>query len=205
MNGTDCGDGQGPTTDAFAEHWLAEQRRFWEGWARGAGHGSFAEAGEAWERACEEWWQHTAGALPPPLDGAVRNALQHTRVCLSLLRGAAEHGAGGPLTEPALLYAAALDAMRPAAGEGPEGAEAAYLRAWQAWVEALGEIATGALDAIRTRIRDERPRDPAALYAVYAEEVERRYREQAGSPRFARLMGDLVNARVDVLAAGRRP
>ena len=83
----------------------------------------------------------------------------------------------------------------------PGSPEATYLRAFQAYVDALAAIAHTGLVRVRERLAEECPHSPAAVYAIYAEEIEAQYREAAAGEAFARTVGDLVNARMAVLAA----
>jgi hypothetical protein len=100
------------------------------------------------------------------------------------------------------MFRAALDAIDRGAQPAPEDdVHARYLRAYQALVGELADIAQEALGRVKERLRDEDTGSLETTYTVYAEEIEARYRERAGRDAFARLIGELVNAQVQVLAA----
>jgi len=191
-------------TPGFPGDWLEQQRRFWSGWAEGAGGGDLAQARAAWAASCDEWWREMAGAVPAPLAGPLKAALEQTRLCLALM-GRAPGGGDQPAPDgdPAALFAAALDALgeTPAGAVAPGSAEAAHLRAFQAYVDALAAIAHAGLVRVRERLAEERPDEPGAVYAIYAREIEAQYRETAAGESFARTVGDLVNSRIALLAA----
>ncbi len=191
-------DDHDPDAPGFPDDWLERQRRFWSGWADGAGDADLGAAQAAWAAACGEWWRQVAGSVPEPLGAPLQAALEQTRLCLTLMGGAPNGGR----PDPARVFAAALDALGDTpGGEPPEGADADYLRAYGAWVDTLAGIAHAGLERVRARLDAQCPDSPAAIYAVYAEELEAQYREAAASDAFARTVGDLVNARIAMLAA----
>lgn len=198
--------GRDPHPDpGFAEAWLREQQRFWEHWAGAPGDAGYADAERVWTDACERWWAAVADLVPAPLGSQLQAALQQTRLCMSLARGAAGDAAASPrVTDPEVLFTAALDVLARGAGRAP-GADAAprYLRACEAWIGALARIAHDALGSVRARLACEPDATPRRVYEIYAEEIESRYRREAAGDAFARVVGDLLNAQVDVLA-GRR-
>jgi hypothetical protein len=188
----------------FAEAWLREQNRFWESWARDADAADLAAAEAAWSQACDRWWEQVEQLVPAPLGSQLQAALQQTRLFLTLATGhAREQGAGAQtLVDPTIMFRAALDAIDRGAQPAPEDdVHARYLRAYQALVGELADIAQEALGRVKERLRDEDTGSLETTYTVYAEEIEARYRERAGRDAFARLIGELVNAQVQVLAA----
>ena len=199
-------DEPGAPAPDFATAWLDEQRRFWEAWAERAGGDDFAAAEEAWSRACETWWRQVAGAVPAPLGSQLQAALQQTRLCLALAHGLVRSRDGDQElpADPALLFTAALDAVQRDTGAGPEGsAQSEQLRAFAAFQTELAAIAGDALETVRRRLAAEGAVSPRRLYEIYAGCIEERFAARAAEDRFARRVGDLVNAQVALLAAGR--
>jgi hypothetical protein len=184
-----------PTAAGFPHDWLAAQHRFWNAWAEGAGGADEAQA--AWAMACDRWWGEMSTAIPEPLGGPIRAALEQTRVCLELMSRPAD----GPAPDASQLFAAVLDALGPTDGAPPSPDETRYLRAWGAYVELLAATASAALAGVRERLAAERPTDPAAVHGIYAAEVESRYLEVAAGEAFAQAVGELVNARSALLQA----
>lgn len=193
------------TGTAFAEAWLREQRALWQRFAEhGDAHG-FAAAEAAWNAACDRWWQQVGSAAPAPMAAQLRAALDHTRMLVRLARTLAGGGAGlAAVADPALLFGAALDAIAsPAPGTHDADAERAYTRAYAALVAALADIAHEAFAAARDDLVRAPAHTPQDLYARYADAIESRYRARAGSDAFAHLVGAMINAQVDALAARR--
>jgi hypothetical protein len=193
------------TGTAFAEAWLREQRALWQRFAEhGDAHG-FAAAEAAWNAACDRWWQQVGSAAPAPMAAQLRAALDHTRMLVRLARTLAGGGAGlAAVADPALLFGAALDAIAsPAPGTHDTDAERAYTRAYAALVAALADIAHEAFAAARDDLVRAPALTPQDLYARYADAIESRYRARAGSDAFAHLVGAMINAQVDALAARR--
>jgi len=189
----------------FPDGWLEQQRRFWGGWAEGAADAGVAEAEVAWAAACEGWWQAMADAVPEPLGGPLKGALEQTRLWLRLMGNGAGGAQAEPEDDPGVLFAALIDGITPAVpGERPDPAEADYLRAFQAYVDALAAIAQGGLARVKARLGEIPPGDPGAAYALYVEELEAHYRAAAAGDDFARLVGNLVNARIALLASCRK-
>jgi len=189
----------------FARRWLEEQRRLWQGVH--ASPGAWDEAEAAWEAACEGWWRGVSEGVPAPLAAPLRAALEQTRVCLRLGRALAE--GGGPaglvsgVVSPQRLFTGAAEALGGGVPAGDTAADARYARAFDALMELLGEVVQDSLGAIRDRLLHEGARAPREVYEIYAEEIEARYLAAAASERFARVVGELLDARVEVLAALR--
>ena len=194
------------TGTAFAEDWLREQRALWQRFAEhGDAHG-FAAAEAAWNAACDRWWQGIGSTAPAPMAAQLRAALEHTRMLVRLARALAGGGGAGlaAAADPALLFGAALDAIAsPAPGTHDADVERAYTRAYAALVAALADIAHEAFAAARDDLVRAPAHTPQDLYARYADAIETRYRARAGSDAFARLVGAMINAQVDALAARR--
>jgi hypothetical protein len=195
------------TGAAFAAEWLREQRALWQ---RLAAHGDaheFAAAEAAWNAACDRWWQQVGSAAPAPMAAQLRAALDHTRMLVRLARTLAGDGTSAGLaavTDPAMLFGAALDAIAsPVRATHDSDAERAYTRAYAALVAELADIAHEAFTAAHADLARAPAHTPQDLYARYADALETRYRARAGSDAFARLVGAMINAQVDALTARR--
>lgn len=195
--------GDGPGHGRFPDDWLRRQRAFWEGFAAGASPAGLAAAGEGWAVACEQWWRQVESTVPAPLSGHLRAALEQTRLFVELAGGQA--GAAGGQDPGSILARMLEDALGAAAGgaEAPGPERDAWLAAAQGLVAALAEIVQEALGAVRERLAREGAATPREVYAIYAEEIEAHYLARAGSDAFCRLVGDLLNAQVAVMAARR--
>lgn len=192
----------------FGQAWLREQRAVWQRFAASSGEQEFAAAEAAWHAACDRWWQRVGSAVPAPMAAQVQAALQHTRVMMRFARTLAGGGSRVGLdavVDPELMFTAALDAIsRATAGTHTSDAEVTYTRAYAALVAALSDIAGEAFAAARERVAREPEHTARDLYMLYAEAIETHYRARAGSDAFARVVGDMVNAQIDALAARRR-
>lgn len=200
-------DGTGADTQ-FVDAWLREQRALWQRFAAAGEASDFAAAQAAWDAACDRWWQQVGIAVPAPMAAPVRAALDHTRL---MVRIACSLAGGGSLSsleavmDPARLVSAALDAITRAPSESHDAdAERAYTRAYAALVAVLADIAHEAFEAARTSLAREPAHTAQDLYTRYAEAIETHYLARAGSDEFARLVGAMINAQVDALAARRR-
>lgn len=195
------------TGTGFAEAWLREQRALWQSLAAHGDAHAFAAAEAAWNAACDRWWQQVGSAAPAPMAAQLRTALDHTRMLVRLARTLTGGGAGAGLAavaDPALLFAAALDAIAsPAPVTHDLDAERAYTHAYAALLAELADIAHEAFTAARADLVRAPAHTPQDLYARYADAIETRYRARAGSDAFARLVGAMINAQVDALAARR--
>jgi hypothetical protein len=201
------------TAARFAQAWLREQQALWQHCAASGSEQDFAAAEAAWMDACDRWWQQVGSAVPAPLAAQLQAALQHTRVMLRFARTLAGGGSQPGLdavADPALLFTAALDAIGRATGgthasaAAEPYAEEPYTRAYAALIAELSDIAVEAFAAARERAAGEPVQTARELYALYAQTIEAHYRARAGSDAFAHLVGDMVNAQVDALAARRR-
>jgi len=189
----------------FAAGWLRGQEAFWAHWGSGAVSDDAYEKAEAfWEHACERWWEQVGGALPPPLNAQTQAALQQTRLYMQLARGMApRHDGAGDLPDASLLgpeqiLLASFSAW-PEVKE-PDAHERRCLAAYAAMAEALSRIAIAALERARNRLASGPRPDPETYFDTVCREVERAYRDQAGSDAFSRLVGELVNARVQMFS-----
>lgn len=191
---------------AFAESWLREQQRFWEGF-RGDDAAGLARAEQLWKEACERWWEGVAGTVPAPLAAQLRTALEQTRLWITVSGGKddgnpAAAAMAGTLT-PERLFAAAADAVRDAGG-GPDPFEdPRYLRAFQTLMDLLTGAIQDALATIRLRLEETPAATPRQVHAIYTREIERRYLAVAGGDDFARAVGELVNAQVAMMPPRR--
>ena len=202
-DGTHPGDDSDPR--AFAERWLREQQRFWQGFREAGDASGTQRARQAWDEACERWWQGVADTVPPPLAAQLKSALDQTRWWMSLagISGDAA-GAPSPATQalsPERLFATAADAVRDAADGADPFRDPRYLAAFRALTGLLLEIVQRSLERVRERLAEEGARTPRAVHAIYSQEIEQHYLRAAASDEFVRAVGELVNAQVALMPA----
>ena len=77
--------------------------------------------------------------------------------------------------------------------------EQRYLSAYAAVAERVGGIVARGLEQARNRLALHPDVDPLVYLEIVCEEIEARYRAEAGDDDFARRIGALVNARVMTL------
>ena len=204
------------TGEDFPGLWLRQQLVFWEHWhGTSLSEDAYAAAEEFWSQACQRWWDHMTDHLPAPLGVQVRGALHQTQVYMGLSRDVARSskaGAAAPdlssLTAER-LFRASLETWSRMSGEPAtpilDASEQRYLAAYAALVQRLSSIIVAGIERARGRLEAFSRPHPAQFYDIVCEEVESEYRQQAGSDDFARLMGEVVNARVATLAAADPP
>lgn len=193
---------------AFAEGWLREQQQFWQRFREAGDITGTQRAGQAWDEACERWWQGVADTVPTPLAAQLKSALNQTRWWMSLAgitdNGAAAPSSGTETLSPESLFAAAADAVRDAADGRDPFRDPRYLAAFRTLMDLLLEVVQQCLQRVRERLAQEGARTPHAVHAIYSQEIERHYLRAAGTDEFVRAVGELVNAHVALMPARAR-
>lgn len=193
---------------AFAERWLREQQQFWQRFGEAGDPSGTQRAVQAWDEACERWWQGVADTVPAPLAAQLKSALNQTGWWMSLA-GITGDGAGAPYpgtdaVSPERLFAAAADAVRDAADGGDPFRDPRYLAAFRTLMDLLLEVVQRCLEHVRERLAAEGARTPRAVHAIYSQEIEHHYLRAAASDEFVRAVGELVNAHVALMPARAR-
>jgi hypothetical protein len=189
---------------AFAEAWLAQQRRFWEAMRGQQAAPGYRHAQAQWSQACERWWSAVVGSTPPSLKPVLDAALDHTRLCLELgvqmAEGQTAEALGSWLLSPERLFQAAASAMGQEHVTGADPSDGAQVQALAEAMTLLARVARATLEAVRNRLGKQAPESPADLLDIYIEEIEAHYLAVAASDEFARVAGRLVNTWVDAEA-----
>ena len=177
--------------------WLDAQQQFWRRFPQSPDGDA---AVDFWAHALSRWWQQVNASLPPPLAKRVDAALAQSRVYLGVALGA-QH-AEAATSDGIQQFLDALVDMWCAHRAQPDMSDAQkrYTLAYSRFMVMLSDIAQQGLQRACNDCPPNASTDPSTWLQSLYDAMDDEYRVRATSDEFIALIGELVNARVEMLA-----